>query len=95
VAPGAKPARVSIRRRSTIVLLVDVLAARGLQDLDLGTQRDLDLAVALLGRHPDGFQERQHLPPLDVPARGMAKILSSVSRCRLLRSAAMRRPPSV
>jgi hypothetical protein len=67
------PARASISPQVNDHLLVDVLLVRRLQNLGLAAECDLELSVEFFGRGPDCLEQRPHLAPLDVAARGMAE----------------------
>jgi hypothetical protein len=56
-------------------LLIDVLGARWFEDLGLGSQRDLELAIVLPARRAYSLEQREHLSPLDVGAGRMTEDL--------------------
>ena len=72
-SPGANPAWVSIRRRSTTSCRSMSLPRGGWRISVSEPSATLSLAIVLFGRRPDGFQQRQHLAPLDIATRGMAE----------------------
>jgi hypothetical protein len=60
-------------------LLVNVLVVRRPKYLLLVTDRDFERSVVLLGHASDSFEERSHLPPLDVAAGMSEELLQGVA----------------
>ena len=56
-------------------LPVDVFAVRWLEHLGRRADGRLELAVVVLAHRSHGLEQRPHLTPVDVGARGWAKIL--------------------
>src|SRR5262245_18746866 len=74
--PPSAPAKTRARQHPPQIddqLPIDILAMRATKHLGLAPQRDHQVPVGLFDHVPDRLEQRPHLTPLDIAARGVVE----------------------